>query len=62
MLRNNTYPKAIKKVLGKKTKHRQNKYLNNKLEQNHRGIRQRTNVMLNFKTLERVKELNKRLC
>jgi transposase-like protein len=28
--KNNTYPKAIKKVLGKKTKHRTAKYLKNK--------------------------------
>jgi putative transposase len=30
--KNNTYPKAIKKVLGKKTKHRTAKYLNNFME------------------------------
>jgi putative transposase len=53
--KNNTYPKAIKKVLGKKTKHRTAKYLNNKMEQNHRGVRQRTDVMLNFKSLDSAK-------
>jgi putative transposase len=32
------YPKAIRKTLGRKVKHRTSQYLNNRLEQDHRGI------------------------
>lgn len=35
------YPRAIRKMLGRKVEHRTNKYLNNRLEQDHRGIKQR---------------------
>lgn len=34
------YPHAIRRVLGRKVIHRTNKYLNNRLEQDHRGIKQ----------------------
>ncbi len=38
------YPKAIRKTLGRKVKHRTCKYLNNRLEQDHRAVTQRTIV------------------
>jgi len=42
------YP-AIENVFGESTKHRDVKYLNNVLEQNHRGIKSRYKVMKGFK-------------
>lgn len=47
-----SYPKAINKVLGRKVEHRTIKYLNNKMEQNHRGIKGRYKPMLGFKSVE----------
>ena len=44
------YP-AIKKVFGDKTKHRDNKYMNNRIEQNHRGIKSRYRTMKGFKNI-----------
>jgi len=41
---------VIRKVLGEKVEHRTNQYLNNALEQDHRAIKQRYRVMLNFKS------------
>jgi putative transposase len=41
----NAYPGAIKTVLGEGVWHRTNRYLNNHLEQDHRGIKQRTRPM-----------------
>ncbi len=35
------YPHAIHRILGRKVVHRTNKYLNNRMEQDHRGIKQR---------------------
>jgi putative transposase len=35
------YPRAIRNVFGDRVTHRTNRYLNNHLEQNHRGIKQR---------------------
>ena len=37
----NSYPRAIRRILGRKVEHRTNKYLNNRLEQDHRSIKQR---------------------
>ena len=45
-----SYPKAIRKVLGRKVEHRTNRYLNNRLEQDHRGIKGRTKPRLGFKS------------
>jgi putative transposase len=45
-------PKAIKTELGEEVRHRTNRYLNNHLEQNHRGIKQRTRPMGGFKSVE----------
>ena len=47
-----SYPKAIKKVLGRKVEHRTNKYLNNFQEQDHRKIKGRIKPMLGFQTFE----------
>lgn len=44
------YP-AIKNVFGKDTKHRDSKYMNNVIEQNHRGIKSRCKVMKGFKNI-----------
>jgi putative transposase len=44
-----SYPRAVRSVLGRRTKHRTNAYLNNRLEQDHRGIKDRTRNMRGFK-------------
>jgi len=44
-----SYPGAIKAELGEGIIHRTNRYLNNHLEQDHRGIKQRTHPMCGFK-------------
>ncbi len=44
------YPRAIKEVLGEHVRHRLNIYLNNRIEQDHRGIKQRYGPMLSFKS------------
>jgi putative transposase len=46
------YPGAIKAVLGEEVRHRTNRYLNNHLEQDHRGIKQRLRPMGGFKSME----------
>jgi transposase-like protein len=43
-----SYPPAIHEVLGPKVKHRCNAYLNRRIEQDHRGIKQRYYPMLGF--------------
>jgi putative transposase len=45
-----SYPGSIKEVLGRKVEHRTNKYLNNGIEQDHRGIKQRYYPMQSFKS------------
>ncbi len=45
-----SYPKAIKKVLGRRVEHRTSQYLNNKIEQDHRSIKERYYPMRGFKT------------
>ena len=42
------YKKAIRWVIGRKVLHRQNQYLNNLMEQNHRPLKQRYYPMLGF--------------
>ena len=44
------YP-AIKNVFGNQTKHRDSKYMNNCIEQDHRGIKSRYKVMKGFKNI-----------
>jgi putative transposase len=44
------YPRAIRTVFGERVTHRTNRYLNNHLEQDHRGIKQRYRPTYGFKT------------
>ena len=45
------YPRAIWTELGSRVRHRNNAYLNNRLEQDHRGIKGRCRPMLGFKSV-----------
>jgi putative transposase len=45
------YPQAIRTELGGRVKHRTNCYPNNRLEQDHRGIKGRWRPMLGFKSV-----------
>ena len=45
-----SYPRAIRSVLGKVVRHRTSAYLNNRLEQDHRGIKGRIQCMRGFKS------------
>ena len=42
------YPRVIRRVLGRKVEHRTSKYLNNRMEQDHRGVKQRTYPLRGF--------------
>ena len=44
----NSYPRAISEALGKEVKHRCSRYKNHRIEQDHRGIKQRYYPMLGF--------------
>ena len=44
------YPRAIRTELGKHVPHRTSRYLNNRLEQDHRGIKDRCRPMLGLKS------------
>ena len=44
-----SYPRAIKTELGKGVRHRTSRYLNNRLEQDHRGLKGRYRPMCGFK-------------
>ena len=46
------YTKAIRWIIGRKVVHRHNQYLNNRIEQDHRGIKQRYYPMLGFAKFE----------
>jgi transposase-like protein len=46
------YTKAIRWIVGRKVLHHHNQYLNNRMEQSHRGIKQRYYPMLGFKQFE----------
>jgi putative transposase len=43
-----SYPRAVRETLGDHVLHRTNKYLNNRLEQDHRGVKQRYYPMHGF--------------
>jgi putative transposase len=43
-----SYPRAVRETLGSDVLHRTNHYLNNRLEQDHRGIKQRYSPMRGF--------------
>ena len=45
----NSYPHAIRSTLGRDVRHRTSVYLNNRLEQDHRGIKGRIRCMRGFK-------------
>jgi transposase-like protein len=47
-----SYPRAICETVGGNVQHRTNKYLNNRLEQDHRGIKQRYYPMRGFGTFD----------
>jgi putative transposase len=47
-----SYPRAIRETLGEEVEHRCNQYLNNRLEQDHRGIKQRYYPMRGFGNFE----------
>ena len=44
-----SYARAIRTILGVAVRHRDNQYLNNRLEQDHRGIKGRYGPMRGFK-------------
>ena len=46
------YPRAIRETLGRKVLHRCSSYLNSRLEQDHRGIKQRYYPMQGFGRVE----------
>ena len=43
-----SYPRAIRRILGRQVLHRTNQYLNNRLEQDHRAVKQRYYPMRGF--------------
>jgi transposase-like protein len=45
-----SYPRAIRSTLGKRVEHRTSAFKNNKLEQDHRGIKDRIRCMRGFKS------------
>jgi putative transposase len=45
-----SYPRAIRTELGEAVRHRTNRYLNNRIEQDHRGIKGRYQPMRGFKS------------
>jgi transposase-like protein len=47
-----SYPRAIRETMGNDVLHRKKKYLNNRLEQDHRGVKQRYYPMKGFGTFE----------
>ena len=47
-----SYPSAIRETLGKGVLHRTSRYLNNRLEQDHRGIKGRYKGMQSFKNFD----------
>ncbi len=49
------YGKAIRWILGRKVLHQQSRYLNNRIEQDHRAIKQRYYPMLGFGRMESAK-------
>jgi putative transposase len=43
-----SYPRAVREILGRNVEHRDNAYLNRRIEQDHRGTKQRYYPMLEF--------------
>ena len=46
------YPRAIRETLGPQVRHRTSRYMNNRIEQDHRGIKQRYYPMRGFGSFE----------
>jgi putative transposase len=46
------YPRAIRNVFGERVTHRTNRYLNNHVEQDYRGVKRVTRPMLGFKSFQ----------
>ncbi len=46
------YKRSIRWIIGRRAQHRQNQYLNNRMEQSHRPIKQRYHPMLGFGSFE----------
>ena len=46
------YPRAIRETLGPEVQHRTSRYMNNRIEQDHRGIKQRYDPMRGFGSFE----------
>ena len=46
-----SYPRAIRSTLGRDVEHRTSAYKNNRLEQDHRGVKGRTRCMRGFKSI-----------
>ncbi len=46
------YPRPIREILGPDVQHRTSRYMNNHMEQDHRGIKQRYYPMRNFGSFE----------
>ena len=46
-----SYPRSIRTVLGEGVRHRTNRYLNNRIEQDHRGIKGQYQPMRGFKSI-----------
>ncbi len=47
-----SYPRVIRTVLGRTVRHRTSAYMNNRLEQDHRGIKGRIRCICGFKSRE----------
>ena len=54
------YPAAIRHELGASVRHRTNAYLNNRLEQDHRGIKDRYRPMRGFKSVRSARRFCRR--
>jgi len=46
------YPRAIRETLGPDVQHRTSRYMNNRMEQDHRGIKQRSYPLRGFSSFE----------
>jgi len=46
------YPRAIREILGPQVRHRTSRYMNNRMEQDHRGLKQRYYPMRGFASFD----------
>ena len=54
-----SYPRAIRSTLGRHVVHRTSAYKNNRLEQDHRGVKRRIRCMRGFKNHHRLSRLSR---